>query len=410
MVAVQFAICLVPLCGVVAFVIDCGMLLDNRRRVQAAADAAALAAAADLYQHYVSNGGADTGGTASASATATAAANGFSSPSATVTVHIPPASGSFSGKAGYAEVVVQYNQERGFSGIFGSGTIPVTARAVSRGLWTSFGDGILVLNPTGAGTLRDSGNGTITVNGAAIVVDSNSASAAEVSGNGTVSAPDFVITGSPGEVTSGNGRFIGGVDSGATPTVDPLLYLTPPNPNTLTVQSSSKYTLSSNQSRTLNPGVYNGGISISGNASATLNAGIYYMAGGGFSATANTVVDGTSGVLIYNAPISTSDTISIAGNGGFRLSPPTSGPYQGISIFQDRASTAPLNITGNGGMSLTGTIYAAHATLNVSGNGSNNVIGSQFISYNLAVSGNGTVTVNWSATGTSRTRSMGLVE
>ena len=58
MVAIQIAIALVPICGVAAIALDCGAMLDARRRVQAAADAAALAAADDLYQHYATNNGA----------------------------------------------------------------------------------------------------------------------------------------------------------------------------------------------------------------------------------------------------------------------------------------------------------------------------------------------------------------
>jgi Flp pilus assembly protein TadG len=57
MVAAQVAICLVPLFGVAAFAIDCGTMYEFRRRTQSAADSAALAAAEDLYSHYMSGGG-----------------------------------------------------------------------------------------------------------------------------------------------------------------------------------------------------------------------------------------------------------------------------------------------------------------------------------------------------------------
>ncbi len=408
MVAVQVTICLFPLCCVAALAVDGGMMMEARRRVQAAADSAALAAAADLYTYYGTNAGQDTGGTAKASAVDTAKANGFSSSNATVTVNIPPTSGTSSGKAGYAEVIVVYKMTRGFSAILGSGTLPIQSRAVARGLWTSFGNGIILLAPTGQ-SLSDSGNGSVTVNGANIVVDSSSSQAAGASGNASLTATDFVITGSPGDVTSGHGKFVGGIDSGSTPTVDPLNYLTAPNPSSLTTQSTTKYSLSSNKSATINPGVYVGGISVSSGASLVMNPGIYYMSGGGFSTSGNGTITG-SGVMIYNAPGSASDTVSITGNGAVNISPPTSGVYSGISIFQVRTSAAPITISGNGSLNISGTIYAAAATMTLTGNGSTNNSGSQILASQLTVSGNGNLTVNWTASGTARTRSLGLVE
>src|SRR5207253_2729993 len=63
--------------GVVALGTDGGRMLEERRRGQAAADAAALAAGADLYQNHWTYFGKDTGGSARAAALKLAAANGF---------------------------------------------------------------------------------------------------------------------------------------------------------------------------------------------------------------------------------------------------------------------------------------------------------------------------------------------
>jgi hypothetical protein len=59
---------------------------------------------------------------------------------------------------------------------------------------------------------------------------------------------------------------------------------------------------------------------------------------------------------------------------------------------------------------MSGTFYAAGGTLKVSGNGTNDVIGSQYISYNLVLGGNGGFTVNWNVNQTARTRLIYLVE
>src|SRR5215207_4532013 len=105
-VAVIVAVGLVAIVGVTAVVVDGGLLRDNRRKVQAGTDAAALAAAADLYTKYASNWGTDPTNSASTSAFATAAANGYTNDTTNsiVTVNIPPLAGLFVGKDGYAEV------------------------------------------------------------------------------------------------------------------------------------------------------------------------------------------------------------------------------------------------------------------------------------------------------------------
>src|SRR5947208_15560177 len=75
-IVVLIAFCLTLILAFVAIAIDGGGLLDLRRQTQSTADAAALAAAEDLFVNYPKNKGLDSG-TAVARATAIAAANGF---------------------------------------------------------------------------------------------------------------------------------------------------------------------------------------------------------------------------------------------------------------------------------------------------------------------------------------------
>jgi uncharacterized membrane protein len=76
----------------VAISIDGGNLLEQRRRSQATADAAALAAAEDLFKKYPTNTGIDVTGTAAAAAKAIAAGNGYNNDgvSSVVTVRTSP--------------------------------------------------------------------------------------------------------------------------------------------------------------------------------------------------------------------------------------------------------------------------------------------------------------------------------
>src|SRR5205814_10713494 len=162
-----------------------------------------------------------------------------------------------------------------------------------------------------------------------------------VNGTGaSISATEFDLSGTPGWATTGGSTITGPIKSGQDPTPDPLRFIPPPDPSTMTVRTNGNsnsgihYT---SGNHTLDPGVYNGGISIGGQASATLNPGIYYMNGGGFGFTGQGTLSGT-GVMIYNYPLANSDTVSISGQGSITLSPMLTGPYKGILVWQDRAT------------------------------------------------------------------------
>ena len=98
-----------------------------------------------------------------------------------------------------------------------------------------------------------------------------------------------------------------------------------------------------------------------------------------------------NGVMIYNAADSSGITgaINVSGNSFVVLSPPTTGTYYGISIFQDRSSTQTITLSGGSGWNLTGTVYAAKAHAEVVGGGSSSS-GSQFVLDTLTLTGNST--------------------
>jgi len=383
------AISLVPMVGVMALLLDGGLLLTEQRHARSVADTAAMAAAYSLYTNYSVNQGLDRSGAAKTAALNNAAGNGYANDGTTsvVTVNIPPKSGPKVGKPGYVEVLVQNNQAKLFSAIWGQGTMSVTARAVARGITSPSGPAILLLDPSMKDSLDVTGNGNITAVGGSIVVDSSDPEAGKITGNGNVTATNINFTGS--YQTTGQGTFNGTVKTGVAAMADPLANLPVPSQPPAPI---------GNTSTTLNPGTYAGGIQITGQGSVTLTPGIYYMQGGGFSITGQGSVTG-SGVMIYNAPAKKSDQVQLTGQGNLTLTPPTSGTYSGISMFQDRNSAAAVKITGNGGMNVTGAIYSAGAEVDLTGNGAVNVdvVGSQIIANNMKVTGNGSVQVNGSS-------------
>jgi Flp pilus assembly protein TadG len=433
-VVVLVAFLVTILVGVAAVAIDGGTIMDDVQKVQAAADASALAAAEQLYKLWQTGNGFDVGSAAKNAALALAATNGYSNdgtdsqitPNAFTTgvsgqgggggnitviqhgIFIPPKTGDHVLQAGYVEVVIQYNQKRNFSSIYGTDRIQVRARAVAEGGWRAGNAGILLLDPASSGSLTVVGGGTMNVLGAPLIVDSNAADAVTSTGGGhiTVSSDQHLdVSGSPG--VSGSGTVTGTIRTNQPPTPDPLAYLPEPSPTGATVYN--KVNVAGNRVETVSPGVYNGGIQVSGQGSLIMNPGIYYMVGGGFSFTGSGSLSAI-GVMIVNIPSSNSDRININGSGAITLSPMTTGLYRGISLWQQRSSTNEIDVTGNGATQVSGTFYAQHGVLNVTGNGGTDVLGSQYISYDMKVNGGGTFNVNWDPNLVGRTRIIRLVE
>ncbi len=444
-IAVFVALCLVGLVGVAAISLDGGLLYLEQRRAQTCADASAMAAACDLYKNYPTNNGTDPSGTAKQSALDVATGNGYTNDgtNSVVTVNIPPKSGPYAGLNGYTEILLTYNMPRGFSGIFGSGPLPVKVRAVSHGAWVTPNAGVLILNYSGKATLNAQGNGAFTETGGPVIVNSNNPSAVLTTGNAQMYAPEFDVTG--GTQISNHATFVttptaGQIFLGTHPTPDPLAYLPPPTQPPAGTMTTK--TLASGATQyTLTPGTYSnlpvftsGTVVVLQQASANNNGGIYYINGGGFKSTGATITmdsDTTGGVMIYNAPTSTesSEKIQITGNGAgsVDLAPLTSGPYSGLVLWQDRNSPVNTLVEGNGNFSILGTVYEAGALLNINGNGttttgftnaagtyippgSNPTIGSQYISQDLSLGGNGNIHIQWNGPKQARTRILALVE
>jgi hypothetical protein len=412
-VVVLVAVSLVVVMAFVALTLDGGGLMERRRHAQSTADAAALAAAEDLFRNYPVNDGLDPQGTAVSRANTVAHLNGFTNDGvkSTVTVRVSPQAylgGPNAGQSlpkGYAEVTVQYNQPRFFSAVLGAGSIPVRARAVARGKWEPSHIGIHVLDLHRSGSLNATGESFGTVAGASVIVNSDATDAAITNG-GTLTATSFDITGGT-SITGGKGGFSGDVNYGTPPQPDPLRHIPEPSTSGMVTQSNSPIHFS-NGSRTYSPGRYKGGFSVSGKGNLTLLPGVYYMDGGGFafSGQGSLVAEG---VMIFNAPTGPSQNVDISGSGAITMSPPTGGTYKGLTLFQARNAENDLSISGGGAMDISGTFYAANATLKVSGGG-DSIIGSQYVSRYLEIVGNGGLTIDYDPDQVIPRRTLQLVE
>lgn len=126
---VMTAIELILLIGFLALAADVGTLFHSKRKMQAATDAAATAAAMNDYNRNMGY----TTQTDTAAADAAAAANGYTDGQngVVVTVNVPPTDG-FHQSAGYVEVIISKPDPLYFFKFFtGNSTTTVAARAVA---------------------------------------------------------------------------------------------------------------------------------------------------------------------------------------------------------------------------------------------------------------------------------------
>jgi Flp pilus assembly protein TadG len=412
---VMFALLLPLLLGMVGLALDSGLLLATYRQTQNAADAAATAAALDVYNNSSST----------AVATGKTYVTSYNNMSgATVSINIGPSTGPHAGVNTYAEAIVTYPYSTSFIQLLGvNKSQSVTARAVAGYHLSSPTDGIrtLLQSPSGGSGLTVSGGGTLSVSGPITVNATDSTKAMDISGGSLVNATTVNVSGGitgTSELTDTTTNKNTGINY-----ADPLAALAPPttangllaNFYTTTYNSSTnQWTQTSASSprsvninnstpATLNPGVYTSITVNSSTGSATFNPGIYVLEGGGLTIQGGASVSG-SGVMFYNTSTTynyTSNTvngvasgadgsggqytgITISGGSTFNITGYTGGPYTSMLVFQDRSNTKDMAISGTSTANVSGTFYAPTAAVTVSGGSTYN---SQFIVGALTESG-----------------------
>lgn len=454
-VLVLVVISLTVLLMVLGFSIDGGLLLTERRKVQAAADAAALAGAADLYKRYGTNKGIDPSPYyAQNGALAIAKSNGYDPAAGDATVEVRTEGATYLGgpKQGqvilpsFIEVTITFQHPRYFSALMGEGKIPVSARAVACGKYSPAKFGILALEPHDTG-LTLNGNGNVTVAGdGAVIINSDGGTKAPLINNGASDsdpnfyAPELDIYPSAGSISE-VGLVVEDVNYNQYPTPDPLAYLPPPTEPAIN-GSVTKITTPANISAIIasltaagvtlpatittyweaTPGLYEGTNpakfppSLGSSDLVLFHPGIYYLKDYGPTLTNSALLmypGESGGMMFYIDPSSISDGLTITGNGEnpVNLLGMQDGIYKGIIIFQDRTGIQPpITITGNGNFTMQGVIYAANGDLKLTGNGSGNIIGSALIAQTVTLGGNGEITVNFTTDDAPLVRILRLVE
>jgi len=379
-------ISLIALCALVGLATETGYFFDYRRRMQTAADAAALAGAEQLRRD----------GTYQTAADNSAAANGFTAGvnGTTVKVHNPPRSGDYTTDSAYVEAIITQNKPTLFMGILGLPSGTVSARAVA-GV-QNLPNCVYALSPTGTGLSINGKNSSLSA-ACGIVVDSSAAGALSA-GSGSVFGNSVTVTGTiTGYCTSNDPA---GCRSGIPPQPDPLATRAAPsfsNSCNFVDKKINGGTVS------LSPGVYCNGIAITSGAVVTFQPGTYILMGGGLTVGGNSTLHG-SGVTFYNTAQGRYSyaAVSIAGGTLGFLYAPTSGPMEGMLFFQDRTitpkSSASNNIiAGGSGLNLEGIFYFPTTNLSFTGGGSYSVNYTILVASTLTIGGNSALSANFSS-------------
>lgn len=214
---------------------------------------------------------------------------------------------------------------------------------------------VLALDNNAASSIKIQGSTQVEMEGCVLAANSKSDSAITLDGAATLRAECVFTSGR----TSGLSGVAADLECPAPlekqyPSNDPLAEVVPPS-------FTSCQSVPGGKTKTLSPGTYCGK-TISGEV--TLDPGIYIMRGGRVNLGGNGFLKG-AGVTIF---LMEDAEFSINGNEIVQLSPPETGPYAGISIYQEKSNTNTVSINGTSGSYIDGFIYAPGAHVSYTGN------------------------------------------
>lgn len=138
------------------------------------------------------------------------------------------------------------------------------------------------------------------------------------------------------------------------PSFDPLAGVLPP-------AYTSCSPLPGGKTVTLSPGTF---CNKTWSGNIVLDPGVYILRGGQIKLGGNGSLTG-SGVTIF---LMEGAQFTANANNVVTLSPPTSGPYAGVTLYQEHGNASALTINGGAGSALSGFIYAPDAPITYAGN------------------------------------------
>ncbi len=348
---VQIALAVPILIGFSGLSVDIATWFAERRVVQTASDAGAIAGALE----FVRSKGDDY---VTAAVTKDAGLNGLRAGD-TLIVNNPPTSGSQMGVSNAVEVIIQRPARSFLSGLFLADAGTIAGRAVAI---ADFDDTcVWSLDPGVSGAINVTGGGDVAMS-CGIYVNSNDSQALVEGGGACLTATKIKVVGgytgdciNPTPWTGGRAK------------ADPLSALPPPSYGGC--DFNAKIKVNAGQTETLDPGVYCKGIEVSASATLIFNPGLYVLDGANLTFNGQSTVTG-HGVTFYLTPNGgPSDNLNIQAGAIVDLRAPDTGPYAGILFYQDRNAprTNTHTVAGGATMHLEGIVYLPGQDLSFAG-------------------------------------------
>ncbi|GHF11244.1 hypothetical protein GCM10017044_01220 [Kordiimonas sediminis] len=372
------------LIGFMGVAVDISNWYLEKREMQSVTDMAAMEAA-HLQNYY------DTNEEIKTAVKAWLADKGINSGTDQVTINIPPSSGKYNGLNGFAEILVDRDEALYFSSAFFalfSGEnfdVEVSTRAVAGGIDPGGNACVVAFNTAEPGALDFSGNAGVDAE-CGIATNSNHLQSIEVGGTSDVLVTDVSTAGDIYEFGNGNlslhDEQSGSVSTFAPDFEDPFEDLPfPSNQGCDHAGTVSPHKNGSVEDRTLEPGVYCGGIDIGSGVDILLKPGVYFIQGSDLEMQGNMSID-TTGYTGSDPGVSFIFTQDSGGNVGtiskwnaqasVNLTAKNSGDYAGLIFAQDPAAgDNDVHINGGANTIIDGALYLPKGDLKFNGNSSN---------------------------------------
>jgi hypothetical protein len=347
-VALQTALIMLVLLGMVSLGVEVTFLLMKHRQMQTAADAAAVAGASaiSISEAAITN-----------EAKGVSADQGYIDgvDQTTVTVNHPPLKGAHVGDGDYVEAIVSQPQTLSLARLFRANPYEVGARAVA-GVTGGGGGCIFALDPSASSAMILRNNAEINAPSCAVVVNSSSNQGLYLYNNAIIRA-DVSVYGH--EYLRNNAEITGDITRGST---SPDPYLDRVIPTTGTARTAS---CSSGGTVTLQPGRYAAGFNCSNGTTVNLQPGVYLI-DTRLNFGNNVTFNGTGGVTLV---INGNYTINSGNGARVNIVAPTSGGTAGLAIVsRSTNSLRTQTFENNAVLNILGALYFPSQTVAFSNN------------------------------------------
>jgi hypothetical protein len=246
---------------------------------------------------------------------------------------------------------------------------------------------VLALDPSASSAVKIQGSTDIGMTGCVIAANSRSSTAVYRGGSAKLSAACVNTVGGTSGIQSNSNAHLDCPTplENQYPSFDPLKGVQPPTYSTCQNVPGGK-------TKTLSPGKFCNK-SLSGDI--TLEPGSYVLDGGRINLGGNGSLKG-AGVTIF---LLNGAEFSVNGNEIVQLTPPSSGPYAGISIFQEKSNTTTLTINGTSGSYVSGFVYAPGAHIFYAGDSTTTALSNclRLVGNTLEMTGNSDIQSDCSA-------------